>query len=593
MAGTRFYTFGPFRFDATGRALFRGARMVPIPPKAADTLLLLVENAGSVVTKEQLLATVWRDTFVEEGSLTRSISVLRKLLDDRGHGHEFIVTVPKRGYRFAAQVEQPAARESPAGPAKVMLAVLPFVDLSGDERYGYFSDGLTDEMITQLGRLNPERLGVIGRTSAMQYRSTNKSLQRIGRELGVTYVLEGSVRRGGTSVRISAQLIQASDQIHRWTGSYERELHDVLALQSDVARAIAKEIEIKLAPRERERLAAAATVNPQSYEDYLKGRYLWNARTQEALEKSIHYFERAIRNEPRYAAAYAGLADSHLTLQDADYVPPRLATRKAKQAAARALEIDEALAEAHVSLAHAHFHELDWTIAEREFRRGIELNPSYATAHFYYANYLLTAGRSAEAIEEAGLARRLDPVSLAAQTNVAVILCLAGQPDQAIEQSLATLETDPRYAPAYEDLGRAYGLKRMHRPAIAAFRKAVAITKRSSPRYLASLAHAYAVAGKRKEAVGLLRELERLAKKRYVSSYAFALTFVGLGDNEKAFDWLVKARRECSSAVPFVGVEPRLAPLHSDPRFRDLLVRVGIRRRGSAAHHSSTTRDNV
>jgi len=195
MAGTRFDTFGPFRLDATGRALFRGARMVPIPPKAADTLLFLVQNAGRVVTKEQLLATVWRDTFVEEGSLTRSISLLRKLLHDRAQGHEYIVTVPKRGYRFAARVEQTADRESPSGPAKVMLAVLPFVDLSGDERYGYFSDGLTDEMITQLGRLNPERLGVIGRTSAMQYRSTNKSLQRIGRELGVTYVLEGSVRR--------------------------------------------------------------------------------------------------------------------------------------------------------------------------------------------------------------------------------------------------------------------------------------------------------------------------------------------------------------------------------------------------------------
>lgn len=574
MAGTSFYTFGPFRLDATGRALFRGARMVPIPPKAVDTLLFLVENAGSVVTKEQLFATVWRDTFVEEGSLTRSISVLRKLLHDRAQGHEYIVTVPKRGYRFAAPVEQAADREAPSGPAKVMLAVLPFVDLSGDERYGYFSDGLTDEMITQLGRLNPERLGVIGRTSAMQYRSTNKSLQRIGRELGVTYVLEGSVRRGGSRVRVSAQLIQASDQIHRWTGSYERELHDVLALQSDVARAIAKEIEIKLAPRER--LAAAATVNPQSYEDYLKGRYLWNARTQEGLEKSITYFERAIRNEPRYAAAYAGLADCHLTLLDTDCMPPRLATRKAKQAAARALEIDEALAEAHVSLAHAHFHEFDWTAAEREFSRGIELNPSYASAHFYYANYLLTVGRSAEAIEEAGRARTLDPVSLAAQTNVAVILCLAGQPDQAIEQSLAALEKDPRYARAYEDLGRAYGLKRMHRRAIAAFRKAVALSKRSTPRSLASLAHAYAVAGKKKEALGLLRQLDRLAKKRYVSSYAFALTFVGLGDKEKAFAWLAKARRERSSAVPFVGVEPRLAPLHSDPRFRQLLVRVGL-----------------
>jgi TolB-like protein/Tfp pilus assembly protein PilF len=585
MAGTRLYTFGPFRLDAMGRALYRGAGMVPVPPKAADTLLLLVENAGSVVTKEQLLKTVWPDAFVEEGSLTRSISILRKLLDDRARGHEYIVTVPKRGYRFAARVEHAGAGTALTGLAKVMLAVLPFVDLSGDERHGYFSDGLTDEMITQLGRLNPERLGVIGRTSAMQYRSTHKSLQRIGRELGVTYLLEGSVRRAGGRVRVSARLIQAGDQAHRWTGSYERELHDVLALQSDVARAIAKEIEVKLAPRERVRLAAAAPVDPRSYEDYLKGRYLWNARTQEALEKSIHYFERAIRNEPRHAAAYAGLADSYLTLQDAELLPPRRAIRTASEAAARALEIDEALAEAHVSLAHAHFHALEWEAAEREFERGIELNPSYATAHFYYANYLLSVGRSAKAIEEAGHARALDPVSLAAQANMAIILALAGQPDRAVEQALAAIETDADYAPAYEDLGRAYGVKGMHRRAIAAFRRAVALSKRRSPRYLASLAHACAVAGMRDQALTLLGELQRLARTRYVSPYAFALTFVGLGDNERAFALLARARRERSSAMPFVAVEPRLAPLRRDPRFRALLVRLGLESSPGTKHN--------
>jgi TolB-like protein/Tfp pilus assembly protein PilF len=582
MTGARFYAFGPFRLDATGRALFRGAQMVPVPPKAVDTLLLLVENAGAVVTKEQLLATVWRGTFVEEGSLTRSVSILRKFLDGGAHAHEYIVTVPKRGYRFAAPVAQAEGRQPSPGPARVMLAVLPFVDLGGYERYGYFSDGLTDEMITQLGRLSPHRLAVIGRTSSMQYRSTSKSLQRIGRELGVNYLLEGSVRRGGGRVRISARLIQAGDQTHRWTGSYERELHDVLALQSDVARAIARQIEVELAPRERARLAAAAPVDPQSYEDYLKGRYLWNVRTLEALEKSIRSFESAVRHDPGYAAAYAGLADTYLTLQDLDYILPRRATRLAKQAAAKALDIDEALAEPHVSLAHAHFHELDWAEAEREFSRGIELNPSYATAHFYYANYLLAAGRPEEAIEEAGRARRLDPVSLAGQSNVAVILALAGRPDQAIAEARAALEADAAYAHAHEDLGRAYGVKGMHQRALPAFRRAVALSKHRSPRYLASLAHACAVAGKRSEAVRLLGELRRLAKERYVSAYGFALAAVGLGDEDEAFAWLAKACRERSSALPFVGVEPRLAPLRSDPRFDDLLVRVGLESRPPA-----------
>jgi TolB-like protein/Tfp pilus assembly protein PilF len=567
MAGNRFFEFGEFRLDATGRVLFHGEQMVPIPPKAADALLLLVERAGSVVAKEDFLEKVWRDKFVEEGSLTRTISILRKILNNRAH--EYIVTVPKRGYRFAVRVEE-AERSLPPGAGKVMLAILPFEDLSGNKRHGYFSDGLTEAMITQLGRLNPERLGVISRTSAMQYKSTRKSIQRIGRELGVSYVLEGSVRRGGSRVRVSAQLIEVGDQAHRWTGSYERELHDVLALQSDVARAIAREIEIKLAPRERERLAEAGPINPGSYEDYLKGRYLWNIRTQEALEKSIRCFERAIQSEPRYAAAYAGLADSYLSLQDHDYVSSRMATSKAKRAAKTALQIDESLAEAHISLGHVHFHELNWLNAEREFKRGLDLNPSYAAAHFYYANYLLAVERPEEAVVEAGRARALDPVSLPAQANQAIILCLAGRLDQAIERSLKVLETDSDFAPVHEDLGRAYGQKGMHGRAIEAFRRAAALSKRNSPRYLMSLAHAYGVAGKRKEALRLLGELKRLARKRHVSAYAFALLFVGLGDKEEALVWLAKARQEGSSALPFVRVEPRLIPLRSDPRLQRL-----------------------
>jgi TolB-like protein/Tfp pilus assembly protein PilF len=581
MARNRFYEFGPFRFDVVGRILFRGGRMVSVPPQAVDTLLLLVENAGGVVSKQELFERVWRDTFVEEGSLTRTISVLRKVLDAGGRGQEYIVTVPKRGYRFAAPVEAASEPGSPPAAGKVMLAVLPFADVSGKKSGRYFSDGLTEEMITQLGRLNPERLGVIARTSAMQYRSTNKGIRQIGNELGVSYVLEGSLRRAGSRVRVSAQLIQVGDQTQRWTGSYERELRDVLALQSDVAQAIAKEIEIKLAPRDRGRLAAG-TVNPQSYEDYLKGRYLWNTRTQEALEKSIRYFERAIQNEPRYAAAYAGLADSYLTLHDSDHILPKLATSKAKSAAAKALDIDESLAEAHISLAHAHFHELNWPSAEREFKRGIELNPNYATAHFYYANYLLAVGQPEEAVAEAGRARELDPVSLPAQTNVAMILCLAGKLDQAIEHSLRVLETDPHFAPAHEDLGRAYEQKGMHRRAIAAFRKAVAISKRSSVRYLACLGHAWAVAGRRAEAVALLRELKRLARTRYVSCYAFALLFAGLGDKEQALSFLAGARHERSSAIPFVRVEPRFAVLRSDPRFKRLFRGGGLKPHGSA-----------
>jgi TolB-like protein len=245
------YEFGRFRLDAAGRLLFREARMIPLAPKAADALLLLIENAGTVIGKDELLKSVWPDTFVGEGSLTRTISILRKALGDDADGQGYIVTIPKRGYRFVAPVSETSGQQAHPVPEKLMLAVLPFENLSGNKKQEYLSDGLTEELITQLGRLNPERLGVIARTSAMQYKSTRKGIQQIGRELGVAYVLEGGVRRAGNRVRVTAQLIQVSDQTHLWAQGYERELRDLLALQRHVSQAVAKEIEVKLARQDR------------------------------------------------------------------------------------------------------------------------------------------------------------------------------------------------------------------------------------------------------------------------------------------------------------------------------------------------------
>jgi TolB-like protein/Tfp pilus assembly protein PilF len=571
MATRRFYGFGPFRLDPTGRVLFRGKRLLPLQPKAADTLLLLVENAGNVVTKEQILQTVWRDTFVEEGSLTRTISVLRKLLGRSARGREHILTVPKRGYSFAVPVDERAEDAAAASGGRVMLCVLPFDDLSEGRRQRYFGDGLTEEMIGELGKLSPERLGVIARTSAMQYRGTRKTVRQIGRELGVAYVLEGSVRRSGGRVRVSAQLVDTRDQTPRWTGSYDRPSRDVLVLQRELARAIAQGIELTLAPRERARLAAATPLDPAAFEEYLKGRYLWNSRTHDGLERSLRCFRAAIAREPGYAAAHSGLADVQLTLLDFDRVHPRKAITKAKVAASAALAIDESLAEAHVSLAHAHFHELAWAAAERGFRRGLASNPSYATAHLYYANLLLTTGRVAEAIEEAGLARALDPVSLPALANAAMIFCLAGQTGRAIEIARKALQANPAYAPAHEDLGRAYLRDGRHGRAVEAFEQAVALTNRRSPRYLASLAHGYGVAGQERRALALIRALELRRRRQYVSAFGVALAYAGLGEDAQALAWLARARRELASAVPFLAVEPRLALLRGDARFQELL----------------------
>jgi TolB-like protein/Tfp pilus assembly protein PilF len=571
----RFYEFGRFRLDPTGRVLYRGDRAVLLPPKAADTLLFLVQNAGNVVEKQDLLRNVWQDAFVEEGSLTRTISILRKSLDDGPHGKEFISTIPKRGYRFAARVEGLSSRPAPPLASKIMLAVLPFENLSGQKSQEYFSDGLTEEMITQLGRMNPEHLGVIARTSAMLYKNATKTAHQIGQELHVSHILEGSVRRASGRVRIAAQLIQVSDQTHLWAESYERGVSDILTLQSDVAQAIARQIQIRLMPQARERLASSGSISPEAFEACLKGRYLWNQRTPQALQKSIRYFEKAIQIDPDCAAAYAGMADSYLTLQDDGLLPTLKATAEAKRAAGEALRRDEMLAEPHISLAHAYFHEFNWPAAEREFKRGLELNPNYATGHFYFANYLLVRGQFQNALAEARHAKALDPVSLTAGSNTAMALYYGGQHDQAIAQCLQVLETDPTFARSYEDLGRAYWEKGMRREAIRAFKRAVTYSGRGSL-YMAELAHAYAMSGRLEDAVTLLKELTELARKRYVSPYAFALVYTGMGNKDQAFAWLEKAYEERASALPFLKTNPTLATLRSDSRFQALVRRMNL-----------------
>jgi TolB-like protein/Tfp pilus assembly protein PilF len=571
----RFYEFGRFRLDPTGRVLFRGERPILLPPKAADTLLFLVQNAGNVVEKQQLLSHVWHDAFVEEGSLTRTISILRKALAQGSGGQEFVSTIPKRGYRFTARVEGLSSLPAALVPSKIMLAVLPFENMSHRKSEEYFSDGLTEEMITQLGRMNPERLGVIARTSAMHYKNTTKSILQIGRELKVTHILEGSVRRASGRARIAAQLIQVSDQSHLWAESYERGVGDILALQSDVAQAIARQIQIKLIPQERGRLAASGSISPEAYEAYLKGRYLWNHRTPDALQKSIKYFQKAIQIDPGYAAAYAGMADSYLTLQDDGHLPTPNATAEAKRAARKALYLDPMLAEPHISLAHAYFHEFNWPAAKREFKCGLELNPNYATAHFYYANYLLVMEQFQDALAEARRAQALDPVSLSSASNTTMALYYGGHYDQAIEQSLQVLETDPNFARSYEDLGRSYSEKALWPEAISAFKKAVTCSGHHSG-YVASLAHACAMAGRRKEALTLLKQLEKIARERYVSPFAFVLVYAGTGDTDQVFDWLDKAYRERSGALPFVKINPRLASLRSDRRFHLLLQRLRL-----------------
>jgi TolB-like protein/Flp pilus assembly protein TadD len=574
MSNSRQYEFGQYLLDPDGHVLFRNGERMVLTPKAVDLLVALVEEEGKPLGKEELLQRVWPDTIVEEGSLTSHISLLRKALGEGPDGKQFIETIPKRGYRFTASVREICAPQTRLS-YRIMLAVLPFENLTGRESHEYFSDGLTEEMISQLGRLNPERLGVIARTSAMLYKRTKKSIQQIGRELSVNYILEGSVRRAAKRARITAQLIQVSDQTHVWAESYERGMGDLLALQSEVARAIANEIRIKLTREEQARRTEAQPVDPEAHVAYLKGCYLWSQRTKETLRKSVSYFQKAIQINPRYAAAHAGLADAYLSLHDDGQLDPHQAIPQAKESAAKALAIDEAIAEAHTSLAHAFFHEFDWHAAQRHFQRAIALNPNYFAAHFYYANYLVANGQFDEALAEARRAQSLDPVSLVAGSNTAGVLYHAGEFDRSIEQSLKILDMDPRAARPYEDLGRSYEQKGMYQPAIRAFRRAVTLSQRG-PGYLASLAYAYALTGDRKETSRLFQELEQAARKKPVSPYAFALVRLGLGDMDGAFTWLEKAYEERSSASAFLKVNPRLSPLRSDSRFQALVRRMNF-----------------
>jgi len=409
------------------------------------------------------------------------------------------------------------------------IAVLPLANLSGDPEQEYFADGMTEQLIMELAKIGA--LTVISRTSVMQYKGVKNPLREIARELGVDAVVEGSVLRVEGRVRISAQLIEASSDRHLWAESYERDLRDVLALQSEVARAIAQEIKIAMRPEEEARLASARTVNPEAHEAYLKGRYHWNKRTEEAMKKGLEYFQQAIEIDPGYADAYAGLAQTYVLLSSVEYgaMPPREAIPKAKAAAMKALEIDEELGEPHAALGLAKMdYDWDWSGAGREFKRAIELNPGHATVRHWHAIYLTVTGRHEEAIAEAKRALELDPLSLIIGTDVGWVYYMARQYDEAIEQLHKTLELDPNFAVAHRNLGLAYEQKGMYEDTITELQEAISLSG-GSTNYLAWLGYAYAAAGRRDEAQKVLDELKELSKRTYVASFSIALALYGVG----------------------------------------------------------------
>ena len=456
------------------------------------------------------------------------------------------------------------------------LVVLPFENLSGDKDQQYFTDGMTDELIAHLAKIRSLR--VISRTSSMEYKDTHKPLSQIARDLNVDAVVEGTVLRSGDQVRITAELVQVATDRHLWAETYESQLGDVLGLQSRVASAIVNEIRVNLTPEEQQRLASTRSVSGESYEDYLKGRYYWNKRSQESLIKAIGYFQSAIEKDPNYALAYAGLADCYSIIGSAiiGTVPSQDVAPKAKAAAMKALQLDDTLAEAQTSLATVHFnYDWDWTGAASGFQRAIELNPSYATAYQRYSLYLMAMGKTDESLAQMTRARDLEPLSISMNFSLGWRLYMARKYDYAIEQLQNTLELDPNFALPRMVLGQAYEQEKAYPKAIAELQKAVAISH-DSPQMLGALGHAYGASGNQSEAEKILAKLKEQSEKQYVSPFYVALVYAGLAQNDKAIDWLEKAYKDRSNAIVFSKVDPQLDPLRSTPRFQSLLQRLAL-----------------
>jgi TolB-like protein/DNA-binding winged helix-turn-helix (wHTH) protein/Tfp pilus assembly protein PilF len=629
------YAFGPFRLDASDLVLKREDAEIPLTRKAVETLLVLVENAGHVMGKETLLDRVWPGTFVNESTLAQNILTLRKALGKQTNEEEYIGTVPKRGYRFEAPVTESAPadhavlsaelvpstlgasraapparraasfallltlavviaisavylvrlRRGPAAasiaPTKIQsIAVLSLTNMSGDPAQDYLADGITEAITTDLAKFRSLR--VVSRTSAMQYNGRKKPLPEIARELHVDAIVEGGVVRSAGRVRVTAQLIQAANDQEIWAQSYERELRDLLALQNDVARDIAEHVQAQITAQDRQRLSAVRPLNPAAHEEYLKGRFFWNKRTEDGYLDAIDHFLRATQIDSQYPEPYAGLADTYALLGSLGgaSIPRRDAMNNARTIARKALELDPALAEAHTSLAFVLMHyDWDFAAAEQEYLRAIDLNPNYATAHQWYAVNLAATDRMDAALAEIRHAQELDPLSLIINADVGELLCVARRYEDATAQLQSTLKMDPNFLLAHSNLVVAYQFQQKYAEAAAHAHKAMELSG-GSLWAQGLLGTTYAMNGQRDKARNLMESMQHSPRGKEAASH-LATIAATLGDKDAAFYWLQVAREERSGSLILLKVTPYWDPLRSDPRFAALLHSVGL---DSAGH---------
>jgi len=623
------YQFEGFQLDVACYELRRNGHVLKLEKIPMELLILLISRRGELVSREEIIAKLWgQDVFIEtEHGINTAVRKIRQTLGDDPERPRFVQTVVGKGYRFVGPidlVDAAPAVASPSAPVSVIeegtgrsrpktiprwvvkasaaalilvgaaaiavkyfdwggwlprppvrsIAVLPLKNLSGNSADEYFADGMTDELITNLAKISALR--VSSYTSVSKYKTTSKSLPQIAQELQVDGIVEGSVLRSGDQIRITAQLIYAPRDQHLWAEEYQRYVRDVLYLQHEVAGDIAQQVRVTLTPNERQRLATAGAVDPAAYESYLRGRSFWNQRTEASLLKAIDQFNKAIEVDAGYAPAYSGLADCYTTLGYLSYLDPLDAFPRARDAATKALELDSSLAEAHTSLAYYDlYHAWNWVEAENEFKKAIELNPNYATAHDWYSYYLMAMARFDEALREVNRAHELDPLSVTISTDIGFNYFYRRNYDEAINQLRTTLSLSPKFPLAHLWLGRAYQQKKMYAEAVDEFNK----TDAALPGWVVTIAgmgNAYGEWGHKVEAEQVLVRLNEMARAKYVTPYGIALVYAGLGDKNEAFVWLNKAVDGRSHWLVWLNRDPRWDRLRSDSRFDELKERVAL-----------------
>jgi tetratricopeptide (TPR) repeat protein/DNA-binding winged helix-turn-helix (wHTH) protein len=663
----RVYQFDRFRLDTEKRRLFKDGEAILLAPKALEILVVLVENIGRVVEKDELMQRVWADSFVEEANLTVNMSALRKALGDSKNEPRYIITVSGRGYRFLMDVQRVEEKDDdsdvdnklqkqastiaqfdqefdtkavqaidtvstlpvdkvsditvaeqnlslvpiaelhlgkqsnlisslhsrvlltilasgllfilyrlisppePDAPIK-SIAILPFKSLSADAGNEGLELGMAETLITKLSSI--KRIIVRPTGTIRKYGNIEQDPLIAGRELGVDAVLDGHIQRAGDQLRITVHLRNVQNGFSVWDGTYDKSFKDILEIQDTISEQVVNALTLTLTGAEQKQLIKHPTQNAEAYQAYVQGRYFWNKRTQEDYKKAIRYFDEALQIDPNFALAYSGLADCYLFR--AEQLPARDTMQKAKDAALKALKIDDTLAEAHTSLAKIkQFYDWDWSGAEESFQRAIALNPNYETAHHWYAQYLMDIGRQEEAFIEINRARELVPQSLIINTDVGSLFQDARQYDQAISIYRKVIGMDATFARVHLELGRALEQKGLYDEALKEIGKAIELSQ-ETPRMLASLGYIYAVSGNQAKARQIIRKLTERTQQVYVSPYHPAMIYAGLGKNAEALKLLEQAYQERFGLLVYLKIEPRFDNLRQEPQFKDLLRRIGL-----------------